>query len=107
MYLVFRIFDEGRYCCFVVHSKPVGGQMLKWPPLSLSSSLQKTLGESNAGLQGTGLAVGLESQLKSLPAHEIHAAIDAHHGTRSHIANQAIVLDRQVPRAVATHGLDC
>lgn len=71
MYLVFRIFEDGRYCCLVVHSKFAGGQMLKCPPLSLSSSLQKTLGESKSGLQGAaGLAVGLRYSVQACRAYQ-------------------------------------
>ena len=50
MYRVCRMFEEGRYCCLVVKALAAGGQMLKYPPLSLSSRRQKTEGESKSGL---------------------------------------------------------
>lgn len=108
MYRVCRMFDDGRYCCFVVHSRSRGGEILKCPPLSLSRSLQKTLGESKSGLRRGRLADGFDMRSwGSSPTHEIHAAIYANHGTCSHIANQTIILDRQIPGAVAPHTLDC
>jgi hypothetical protein len=51
MYRVCRMFEEGRYCCFVVKAFSAGGQMLKYPPLSLSSRRQKIEGESKSGLE--------------------------------------------------------
>ena len=45
-----RMLDDGRYCCLVVQGRADGGEMLKWPPLSLSSRRQKTEGESKSGL---------------------------------------------------------
>ena len=51
MYRVCRIFVEGRYCCLVVYAISAGGEMLKYPPLSLSRSLQKMEGESKSGLE--------------------------------------------------------
>jgi hypothetical protein len=45
------MFDEGRYCCFVVKVMSAGGEMLKYPPLSLSSKRQKIEGESKSGLE--------------------------------------------------------
>lgn len=39
-----------------------------------------------------------------LPAHKINTAINPHHGTRSHIPNQAIILDWQVSRRASTRG---
>lgn len=50
IYRVWRMLDEGRYCCFVVKEVPAGGAILNHPPRSLSSSLQKTEGESKSGL---------------------------------------------------------
>jgi hypothetical protein len=68
------MLDEGRYVCFVVKATFCGGEMLKNPPLSLSSSLQKTDGESNSGLgdrqqlwrePGRGVDAGSPSKLTS------------------------------------------
>lgn len=50
MYRVCRMHDDGRYCCFVVQFKLLGGAMPKYPPLSLSKRRQKTEGESKSGL---------------------------------------------------------
>lgn len=50
IYLVCKTFEEGRYCCFVVKVVVFGGAMLNHPPLSLSSNLQNTEGESKFGL---------------------------------------------------------
>ena len=47
---VCKMHDEGKYCCLVVHPSSDGGEMLKWPPLSLSKSRQNTDGESKSGL---------------------------------------------------------
>ena len=43
--------EDGRYCCFVVQDAGSRGAMLKYPPLFLSSSRQKTDGESKSGLR--------------------------------------------------------
>lgn len=45
------MFEEGRYCCFVVNVIFCGGLMLKYPPLSLSINRQKIDGESKSGLE--------------------------------------------------------
>ena len=50
IYRVCRMDDDGRYCCFVVQLSSTGGEMLKYPPLSLSRRRQNTDGESKSGL---------------------------------------------------------
>jgi hypothetical protein len=78
--------------------------MLKYPPLSLSSSLQKIEGESKSGLGRSAclLEVAQEVQWRvgacgrgkhSLPAHEVNAPVYAYEGTCMHIPNQPIVLN--------------
>lgn len=37
------------------------------------------------------------------PAHEIDTAIHAHQGTGSHVADQAIVFDGEIPGAMSSH----
>lgn len=41
----------------------------------------------------------------NLPAHEVNAAVDAHHGTRVHISNQPIILNWQVASGMAVSRL--
>jgi len=56
MYRVWRIAQDGKYCCLAVVAVKSGGAILKYPPLSLSRSRQNTDGESKSGL-------GIQSQL--------------------------------------------
>ena len=69
MYRVCRMFEEGRYCCLVVKALAAGGQMLKYPPLSLSSRRQKTEGESKSGLAKNQHVV--QSCLRAPPRQEL------------------------------------
>jgi len=66
---------EGRYCCFVVRLAFLGGEMEKWPPLSLSRIRAKTEGESNSGLVSVSKVLLIEEGFSDLPAHHINSAI--------------------------------
>ena len=55
MYRVWRMFDDGRYCCLVVYWTPLFGVMLKYPPRSASRRRPNTVGESKSGLFGVSI----------------------------------------------------
>lgn len=132
MYRVWRILEDGRYCCLVVKVLPCDGLILKKPPMSLSRRRQKTEGESKSGLKFEGhteLSIdssqdreinttrsAVESSSSSrtssckqkqeaadIPAHEVHAAIDSHQGTGMHVPNQTVVLNGEVSSVLPAH----
>lgn len=81
--------------------------MLKYPPLFLSNSRQNTDGESKSGLyiRFSHEFLRQANSNTNSPAHEIHAAIDADQRTSVHVADHAVVLNRQVAAILGTSGL--